>query len=161
MKRHTEGKLPGIGMRIIKSSVAVFLCFLFYFFFRREGILFFSQLAALWCIQPQWENTLNKALQRTVGTLTGAVFGLVVLLMDQKLIPGTRGGEFAYGILVAAMIIGVIYVTLLLRKKDASYFSCLFPVWMTLFCQRNRGFGNFRNSGFMSMIPMITRVMPI
>lgn len=42
-----------------------FCCFLFYSFFRREGIIFYSQLAALWCIQPQWENTLSKALQRT------------------------------------------------------------------------------------------------
>ncbi len=125
MKHHTKGKLPGIGMRIIKSSVAVFCCFLFYSFFRREGIIFYSQLAALWCIQPQWKNTLSKALQRTVGTLTGAMFGLMVLLIDQNLIPGTRGGEFAYAVLVAAMIIGVIYVTLLLRKKDASYFSCV------------------------------------
>lgn len=106
-------------MRIIKSSVAVFLCFLFYFFFRRDGIIFYSQLAALWCIQPQWENTLNKALQRTVGTMTGAVFGLMVLLIDQNLIPGDRGGEFAYAVLVAVTIIAVIYVTLLLKKKDA------------------------------------------
>ena len=112
-------------MRIIKSSVAVFLCFLFYFFFRRDGIIFYSQLAALWCIQPQWENTLNKALQRTVGTMTGAVFGLMVLLIDQNLIPVNRGGEFIYAFLVAATIIAVIYVTLLVHKKDASYFSCV------------------------------------
>lgn len=125
MKYRLKEKFPAIGMRIVKSSVAVFLCFLFYFFFRRDGIIFYSQLAALWCIQPQWENTLNKALQRTVGTMTGAVFGLMVLLVDQNLIPGGRGGEFAYAVLVAATIIAVIYVTLLLKKKDASYFSCV------------------------------------
>ena len=34
-------------------------------------------------------------------------------------------GEFAYALLVATTIIAVIYVTLLLRKKDASYFSCV------------------------------------
>lgn len=34
-------------------------------------------------------------------------------------------GEFAYALLVATTIIAVIYVTVLLRKKDASYFYCV------------------------------------
>ena len=117
--------LPRVGMRIIKSAVAVFLCFVFYSFFRTNGIIFYSQLAALWCIQPQWENTRSKALQRTVGTLTGAVFGLFVLLIDKHLIGPGMTGELAYELLVALTIVAVIYVTLLLHKKDASYFSCV------------------------------------
>ena len=86
-------QLPRVGMRIVKSSIAVFLCFVFYSFFRSNGIIFYSQLAALWCIQPQWENTRSKALQRTVGTLTGAVFGLFVLLIDKRLMGTGLGGE--------------------------------------------------------------------
>lgn len=117
--------LPRVGMRIVKSAVAVFLCFVFYSLFRRNGIIFYSQLAALWCIQPQWENTRSKALQRTVGTLTGAVFGLFVLLVDKHLMWDGLSSELTYELLVAVTIIAVIYVTLLLRKKDASYFSCV------------------------------------
>ena len=118
-------QLPRVGMRIIKSAVAVFLCFVFYTYFRSNGIIFYSQLAALWCIQPQWENTRSKALQRTVGTLTGAVFGLFVLLIDKHLIGTGAGSDLLYETLVAVTIIGVIYVTLLLHKKDAFYFSCV------------------------------------
>ena len=118
-------QLPRVGMRIIKSAVAVFLCFVFYSFFRTNGIIFYSQLAALWCIQPQWENTRSKALQRTVGTLTGAAFGLFVLLIDKHLITTGPGSELIYELFVALTIVAVIYVTLLLHKKDASYFSCV------------------------------------
>lgn len=118
-------QLPRVGMRIVKSAIAVFLCFVFYSFFRSNGIIFYSQLAAIWCIQPQWENTRSKALQRTVGTLTGAVFGLFVLLIDKRLMATGLGGELIYELLVALTIIAVIYVTLLLHKKDASYFSCV------------------------------------
>ena len=125
MKQVIPKKWPSIGMRIMKSSVAVFLCFLFYFFVRREGITFYSQLAALWCIQPQWQHTRSKALQRTVGTMTGAAFRLMVLLVDKNLIPVNRTGEFLYAVLVALTIVAVIYVTLLLHKRDASYFSCV------------------------------------
>lgn len=123
--REKNIQLPRVGMRIVKSAVAVFLCFVFYSFFRKDGIIFYSQLAALWCIQPQWENTRSKALQRMVGTLTGAVFGLFVLLVDKHLIGKNMGNDLIYELLVALTIIAVIYVTLLLHKKDASYFSCV------------------------------------
>ena len=53
-------------MRIIKSAVAVFICFMYYFFFRKNGIIFYSQLAALWCMQPNMNNTKAKAAQRTI-----------------------------------------------------------------------------------------------
>lgn len=118
-------KLPKIGMRIIKSAVAVFICFMYYFFFRKNGIIFYSQLAALWCMQPNMNNTKAKAAQRTIGTLTGAVIGLLILLIDKSFIPTTRMGNFFYDSLVAFAIIVVIYITILIRKPDASYFSCV------------------------------------
>lgn len=120
-----KGKLPKIGMRIIKSAVAVFICFMYYLFFRKNGIIFYSQLAALWCMQPNMNNTKAKATQRTIGTLTGAVIGLLILLIDRSFIPTTRMGNFFYDILVAFAIIVVIYITILIRKPDASYFSCV------------------------------------
>lgn len=125
MKSLFGDKIPGIGMRIIKSAVAVLLCFLFYAFFRKGGIIFYSQLAALWCIQPQKNNMFSKAKQRTIGTMTGAVFGLIVVLIDKNFITVDFMGNVLYDILVSFTIILVIYVTILINKKDASYFSCV------------------------------------
>ena len=43
--------MPKIGMRIIKSAVAVFICFLIYLI-RGEGLPFYSTIAAIMCMQP-------------------------------------------------------------------------------------------------------------
>lgn len=121
LKRYT----PKIGLRIVKSAVAIYICFLFYFFFYKQGIIFYSQLAALWCIQPQKDAMAAKAVQRIVGTIIGAIVGLGVLLADQNYVSEGVYAELLYGLIVAAAVICVIYITLLIHKKDASYFSCV------------------------------------
>lgn len=112
-------------MRIIKSAAAVFLCFLFYFLFRKNGIVFYSQLAALWCMQPYLNNAWSKARQRTIGTLTGGIAGLAVILIDRSFLAQDAAGEFCYGVLVSLFIVIIIYFTVLIEKRDASYFSCV------------------------------------
>lgn len=121
IKRNT----PKIGMRIIKSAVAVYICFLFYAFVRKDGIIFYSQLAALWSIQPQKDTMKGKAIQRIVGTMIGAFFGLIVLLVDKTYLQDKIYAEVFYGLIVALAVIASIYVTLIINKKDASYFSCV------------------------------------
>lgn len=126
MKQISIRNLPSVGMRIVKSAAAVFLCFLVYDLFRKDGIVFYSQLAALWCMQPLRDNTRSKALQRTVGTFVGAAFGLLILLADQVVLERISWETgIVYAFLVSAGIVGVIYITLLIHKKDASYFSCV------------------------------------
>ena len=73
-------KLPKIGMRIIKSALGVLLCFVIYFIRGKQGTPFYSALAVLWCIQSQNKDTIQNALQRTIGTALGALYGLVFIL---------------------------------------------------------------------------------
>ena len=50
--------IPKIGMRLIKTAIAVFLCFLVDFF--RDGrILFYSAIAAILCMQPELDSSLK------------------------------------------------------------------------------------------------------
>jgi len=46
-----------------------------------KGIVFYSQLAALWCMQDYVKESKQKAYQRTIGTVIGALYGLVVLVI--------------------------------------------------------------------------------
>ena len=117
---------PPIGARIVKSSIAVGLCMTVYFIRTflpvGNGIPFYGALAALWCIQPYTNTTKNNALQRSVGTLTGAVYGLLFLLLFRRLslvIP-----ELVY-ISASIFIIPVIYTTVVMNKRNASFFSCV------------------------------------
>ena len=129
-ERETRLHLPHIGMRIFKSSVAVFLCYMVYLLRDRQGIVFYSQLAVLWCIQPYVDTSLKKALQRTVGTFVGAGFGLLVMVINYYVLQGLvlRYGlpfELLQYLLISLAIIPIIKTTLVLHKKDASYFSCV------------------------------------
>lgn len=78
-------KLPKIGLRIIKSAVGVFLCYVVNLLRNGQGIVFYSQLAVLWCMQDYVSETKAKAKQRSLGTLVGALAGLVyIMLIDDK-----------------------------------------------------------------------------
>lgn len=113
--------LPGIGMRIIKSAIAVAICLLINIVRGGKGMVFYSLLAALWCIQMYRSNTIQNALQRTIGTCVGAIYGLIYLLIYRRL----NSNEWLEMIMIAGFIIIVIYTTVLLKKKQASYFSCV------------------------------------
>ena len=46
-----------------------------------NGIPFYGALAALWCMQQYNDTTKTNAVQRSVGTLIGAGYGLLFLSM--------------------------------------------------------------------------------
>lgn len=123
-------QIPKIGLRIIKSAVAVFLCYLFNYFRGENGIVFYSQLSVLWCIQSYISTTKQNANQRIAGTFIGAGFGLVVLLIfllirNAELQVGDFSMYLIKGLITSVVIIFVLYATVILNKKNASYFSCV------------------------------------
>ena len=116
-------RLPPVGSRIIKSAVGVLLCWCVYLLRGRTGIPFYSMLAALWCIQPYINKTMSMALQRTIGTFIGAAFGLITIVLE---IYSFNIYDQPLGFLIVAlMIIPVIYTTVLIKRPNASYFSCV------------------------------------
>lgn len=117
--------LPPIGLRIIKSAVAIAICYLVSFIRGNDGIVFYSQLAALWCMQVYMENSKKNAAQRFIGTLIGAVYGLAYLLIEEKMSLPAGKDEIIQALMISGMIVIVLYTTVLIRKKQASYFSCV------------------------------------
>lgn len=117
-------RIPGIGMRIIKSAIAVALCMMVNMLRGADGMVFYSMLAALWCVQMYRDNTISNALQRTIGTIVGAIYGLLSILIYPKVI----AGEYELvreTVCIFIFIVLVIYTTVLIQKKQASYFSCV------------------------------------
>lgn len=117
-------KIPGIGMRIIKSATAVSLCVVVNMLRGADGMVFYSMLAALWCVQMYRNNTISNAIQRTIGTIVGAIYGLLYILVypeknaiNQEILLET--------LCIFVGIVLVIYTTVLINKKQASYFSCV------------------------------------
>ena len=119
-------KLPPIGARIIKSSVAVALCMVVYHIRTLlpigNGLPFYSALSALWCLQPYPRTTKNNAGQRTIGTFTGALYGLIFIILMKS--AGATTPVLVY-LAASVFIIPVIYTTVILDKRSASFFSCV------------------------------------
>ncbi len=119
-------KFLPVGARIVKSSVAVGLCMIVYYirtlFPVGNGIPFYGALAALWCMQPYTDTTKNNALQRTFGTFTGAAYGLIFLLFVRAV--GMTSPVVVY-VTASLVIIPVIYTTVVMDKRNASFFSCV------------------------------------
>ena len=119
-------KIPPIGARIVKSAVSVALCMVIYYIRSLlpvgNGIPFYSALAALWCMQPYHESANNNAGQRSIGTLLGAGFGLIFLVVLR--FAGLRAQMPVY-LLASVVIIPLIHLTVILDKRNASFFSCV------------------------------------
>ena len=115
--------LPPIGMRIIKSSIGVLLGFIIYLLRGKQGAPFYTALSVLWCMQPYPSNAKANARQRTIGTMIGAFYGLIMILLEYYFLPFDN--EFIRYLIISVLIIPVIYSTVVINKKNASYFSCV------------------------------------
>lgn len=128
MKKAKNGEprhIPIPGQRITRSMAAVLLCFCVYFLRGCQGIPFYSALAVLQCMQPYRTNTWKIGKKRLTGTAVGAVWGLVVLLIDRYLLVPLGAGEALLYCFVSFFTGVVLYSTVLLKVQQSSYFSCV------------------------------------
>ena len=88
-------QFPKVGQRIIRSIVAVACCFVVFYLRNKEGIPFYSALAVLQCIQPYQDSMAETARKRVTGTLVGAFWGLVIILIQLYAFDGVLKGSFA------------------------------------------------------------------
>ena len=113
--------LPHLGQRIVKTTVAVFLCLLFYYLrgYRGQDMPTEAAITAILCMQPYVRETGASALSRFVGTLIGVFWGLLLLLLLNDF-PALGGSVL---LLYAMMALGVLlslYSAVLVRRADAS-----------------------------------------
>ncbi|WKY48915.1 HAD hydrolase family protein [Eubacteriaceae bacterium ES3] len=115
--------MPKIGMRIFKTFVAVYLCFIIYLLRGEQGSPFYSSIAAILCMQPYVQNSLNVALNRTIGTFMGGAMGLLFLLLERSLIPDNM---LALQYLILSLcVIPLIYLSVKINKPSAAYITCV------------------------------------
>lgn len=113
-------KFPKVGMRMVKTAVAVFICLLITFI-RPESVPIYSTITAVLCMQPYLSNTKEIAINRIVGTLIGGLAGMLVLMFMRSYIPWPT---IQFGI-VSICMIPLIYVTLVINHSSASAFTCI------------------------------------
>ena len=115
-------EIPKTDINIIKSSIGVLLGFIIYLIRGKEGTPFYTALSVLWCMQPYSSNIKANAIQRTLGTMIGAFYGLITILLEYFL---PFDNDFIRYLSISILLIPVIYTTVLINKKKSTYFSCV------------------------------------
>ena len=110
-----------IGMRIIKTVVAVFLCGLFAYI--RDESAFFSMIAALACIQNTATETIRSSVDRMIGTLIGGVTGVMVVYAMNDL--GVIHLDLLRYSVIALLLIPIIELSLMVKKPGCASMACM------------------------------------
>ena len=118
-------RFPLPGQRIWRSMVAVWLCYALYFLRGRRGMPFYSVIAALQCLQPYNKEMGKVAQKRVLGTVVGALWGLVVLLLELELLYERVPDVLPHYILLGLFVGVVLYSTVLLGIRESAYFSAV------------------------------------
>ena len=120
-KQKDPWHLPPLGQRIIKTSLAVFLCLLVCYLRGMSGAAMSAEapITAIICMQPYVRDSRDFALNRFAGTLIGSFWGLLFLLLLSR-IPalGTH-----WILLYALMGVGILlslYTAVIIRHPDTS-----------------------------------------
>lgn len=67
------------GQRIFKTTLAVFFCMLYGSLRNTDSSIFFAAVAAVFALRPDLKTTWASVLDRLVGTMVGALLGLLAL----------------------------------------------------------------------------------
>ena len=119
-----EYRIPGLGMRTIKTAAAVALCLLAGLLLKKSGALagdytapFFACTAAIICMQDTVEASFRHGMFRLFGTGLGGAVGILLIYIG--------GGEWLRVLLGFLGIAACIFLCNLLRMRQASGISCV------------------------------------
>ena len=115
--------MPKVGMRMVKSAIAVFLCFVVFIIRGNNGIPFYSAIAAVLCMQPEVSDSMSKGKSRIISTLIGGCLGMVMLYFFQTYF--TYQQDFLRYTIISIMIIPLLYIPVALHQPSSSYLSCV------------------------------------
>ena len=106
--------LPRIGMRMIKTAIAVFICLLIHILRGYTGPVIHSCVAAIICMQPYAEDTKRTGINRIISTVIGGVGGLLFLLLMDAL-PGISSYMVLVYTLMSLGVLIVLYLCVVLN----------------------------------------------
>ena len=117
---------PHLGLRIVKTTFAVFLCLLFYSLrgYRGQGMPTEAAITAIVCMQPYVRDTGKYALDRFVGTLIGVFWGLLLLVLLNDFPVLGSSVPLLYALMAAGVLLSL-YSAVFVGKSEASGLSSI------------------------------------
>ena len=115
-----------VGQRILKTSLVVTLCLFFYMLRGYEGASMPAEAAitAIICMQPLLHDTGKSALNRLAGTLIGALWGFIFLLL-MKMFPALSLNRPVLYLLMGLGTLISLYNAVLVRRQEAASLAAI------------------------------------
>ena len=111
-----------VGLRIIKTSIAAFLCFALSYF-RDIYNPFYSVISAILCMQKDIKISKEVSINRMIGTIIGGIYGLLLLLAFNYF-PFEINKLMEYFISSLALI-PLIFITVKIKRPDSTELACV------------------------------------
>ena len=112
--------LPSLGMRNIKTVLAVFICVVVFAMMGPEFNPLFAAIAAVLTMGPSIENSIETGWNRILGTIIGGAAGILGIFVA-NLIPF----QFAYVAIIPLGILLLIYLCNNFNKAGAIVIACV------------------------------------
>lgn len=77
-------KVKRPGLRIIKTSLAVFLSLVLSYLRSENSLPFYSAIAAVICLKTDVHGTIKIGLNRILGSFVGGFFSFIYLILTEK-----------------------------------------------------------------------------
>ena len=129
-----QRNIPHVGMRIIKTAVAVMLAYgiflpfgLMYDTETYHGVLgqmgpLYACIACIVCMQSTLGQTVQSGVSRLIGVAIGGVLGVATLLLGDRL----DNGLLVLPILGVLCVAGM-WISLLIQRPAACVMACIVP----------------------------------
>ena len=111
-----------IGMRVVKTVLAVYLCFTISLF-REASLPFYSAIAAILCMKTDHSDGLDTGKSRMIGTLIGGLYGFLAVILV-KFLQLQLFGPIHY-LILSLFLIPIIYTNVNIKSHSSTYISCV------------------------------------
>lgn len=120
--KNTQAKSKKIiGMRVIKTVIAAYICFLISFI--RKTSPFYSVVAAILCMQNDHDNSLKVGKNRMIGSIIGGIYGFIgIVLID---LINIELFNYLHYLILSIFLIPIIYTNVYLKSSSSTYISCV------------------------------------
>ncbi len=109
-----------IGLRAIKTALAVAVCALLSLFFSHEDI-FAACVAAVICMERTSQQTINTGINRFLGTMIGGIVGYIAL----EAVGALPYYEWIRVILLPICVLVVVYICNLINRQPSVSIGCV------------------------------------
>ena len=114
-----------IGMRVIKTAVAVMVCLIIALLTGSRNSIPITAVSALVTLQATQGETIRTAVFRVLGTIIGGVLGILAVIIG-LFIPYYIEGLFV--VIIPLMLLVDLYLCNVLKMQDSCTISCVVTI---------------------------------